>query len=73
MRYSIKRGADDTIQLVLEAQNDEEDGVLRDLYVNGRIMGLGETKGERAELLLATSPPDHRMRGINGSLTTYRE
>lgn len=65
MKYSIKRGLDDTVQIILEAQNDNEDEVLRELYLNGRIMALGETDGGRAELVLATSPPDHRIRGIN--------
>jgi hypothetical protein len=57
MRYSIKRSADDPthFQLVLEAQNNEEDDILRSLSLTGSILALGETKRGRAELVLGTS------------------
>lgn len=63
MRYSINWSADRTsFHLVLEAQNDEEDEILRDLYFAGSFLALGETGKGRAELVLATSPVDHRRR-----------
>ena len=57
MRYSIKRSAGDPtkFQLVLEAQNNEEDEALRSLYLGGSIIALGETRKERAELVLGTT------------------
>lgn len=57
MRYSIKRSADDPtrFQLVLEAENNEEDEALRSLSLTGRILALGETNRGRAELVLGTS------------------
>jgi len=58
MRYSIKRSADDPtqFQLVLEAQNNEEDEVLHSLYLGGSIIALGQTRKEHYELVLGTSP-----------------
>lgn len=61
MRSTVKRSADgDTFQLVLEAQNDEEDEDLRDLYLQGSIQALGETSQGRAQLVLATQVEPRR-------------
>jgi len=64
MKYYIKRTPDEEVyQLVLEGQNNEEDEVLYDLYINGNIVGLGQTEKQHYELVLRTSPADHRFRG----------
>lgn len=58
MKYSTKRSADGTqVQLVLEAQSNEEDEILRLIYHNGGIMALGETNRGRVELILGNMPP----------------
>ena len=58
MRYSIKRSANDPaqFQLVLNAENNEEDEALRSLYLGGSIIALGETRKEMAQLILGTTP-----------------
>lgn len=57
MRYSVKRSPNDPaqFQLVLEAQNKEEDEVIYELYHRGSIIALGETKKQHYELVLGTS------------------
>lgn len=61
MKSTVKRSADSTtFQLVLEAQNDQEDEDLRDLYLQGSILALGETSRGRAELVLATQVEPRR-------------
>lgn len=59
VRYTIKRSADDPtqFQLVLEAQNREEDEVLHSLYHGGSIIALGQTSKEHYELVLGTALP----------------
>ena len=57
MRYTIKRSSNDPtrFQLVLTAENNEEDEVLRSLAHTGSIISLGETKRGKAELVLCVS------------------
>ena len=57
MRYRINRSADDPakFQLVLEAQNAEEDVVLESLYLEGSIIAMGYTSKEHRELVLGTT------------------
>ena len=64
MKYFIKRTPDEEVyQLILEGQNSEEDEVLYALYLNGSIIALGQTEKGHYELVLRTSPADHRVRG----------
>jgi len=57
MRYTVKRSPDGSgqLQLILEAENKEEDEILESLYHGGSIIALGETKKGHAELVLGTS------------------
>lgn len=57
MRYMIKRSSNDPtkFQLVLTAENNEEDEVLRELAHTGSIIALGETNRGKAELVLGVS------------------
>lgn len=61
MRYRINRSADDPsqFQLVLEAQNAEEDEALESLYLGGSIISMGYTSKEHRELILGTTPEVH--------------
>lgn len=68
MKVSWKQSADATQwQITVEAQNNEEDAILEEMFARGEIMGMGETRQEHRQLILSTRVPEwyrEQRRGI---------
>jgi len=59
MKVFWKTSTDGTqYQLTVEAQNNDEDDVIRALYDQGAIQALGQTRKEHYQLILSTRVPD---------------
>lgn len=59
MKVFWKTSTDGTqYQLTVEAQNNDEDDVIRTLYDQGAIQALGQTRQEHYQLILSTRVPD---------------
>lgn len=44
-------------EVIIEAQNDEEDAILHDIYATGQLMALGQTPREHVQIILTTGLP----------------
>ena len=53
----MKRLAGGTdFQVIMEAQNNDEDAIVQQLYTQGSIIAMGETGAGHRQLILSTSP-----------------
>lgn len=57
MKAGIKRMGDGHYEVIIEAQNKEEDAIVRQVFDTGAIIARGETPQEHTVLVLTTGIP----------------
>jgi hypothetical protein len=44
-------------EVIIEAQNNEEDAILRSIYTTGQLMAMGQTPREHVQIILTSGLP----------------
>lgn len=54
MKATYKRRGDGNYEIIVEAQNDDEDAIIENVYLTGSMMALGETQQGHKQVILTT-------------------